>query len=77
MVVSAGPDGDSAMPSDEAARTAGRPEAIKNPEQLQQAKRPDVPVSSKPLQAVGERSNLATPPRAGILGQLDTERAHD
>lgn len=60
------------MPSDEAPRQAAQAEPIRNPEQLQQAKLPD---ASEPREAADERRE---PPRcAGVLGQLEAERAHD
>lgn len=67
------------MPSD-AARQSSQPARIEIPDQLQQSRR--APTSQpggsashakEPARAGGE----ASPPRQGILGQLETERAHD
>jgi hypothetical protein len=63
------------MTCDEAARQPSHPAPIKVPDQLQQAKRPDV---SQPSDgANGQREPRDTSQDAGILGQLRTERAHD
>ena len=64
------------MPSHEAPRSIGRSASIRTPDQLQQARRPDAarsgPVAERPRQA-----QAAEPRGAGVLGQLETERAHD
>ena len=63
------------MPSD-AARRPSQPAPISTPDQLQQAQRPDAP---RPVGDDGHRREpVEAPPRhEGVLGQLETERAHD
>ena len=61
------------MPSDDAVRQTSEATLIRTPAQLQQAKRPDAPPSVEPAAPKRE----ASVQDVGILGQLETERAHD
>lgn len=65
------------MPSDEAARQSSHPALIRTPDQLQQAKRPDAPVMGTAHDRRQQARATAAAECAGILGQLETERAHD
>ncbi|WP_237478538.1 hypothetical protein [Lichenibacterium dinghuense] len=64
------------MPSDQAIRQSGQPASIRTPDQLQQAKRPDAPRPGGSADRPRE-PDAAQPRPEGILGQLETERAHD
>lgn len=64
------------MPSDDADRQSSRLTLIRIPDQLQQAKRPDVPAPGDTVDQQ-RRPREASIQDAGILGQLETERAHD
>lgn len=64
------------MPSDGSARPVPRPAPIRTPDQLQQSRRPD---AARPAEAASRPPRVAAGGRwdAGVLGQLETERAHD
>ena len=64
------------MPSDAAVRHTSEPTLTRIPDQLQQSKRPDAPVPVEVAEQQREPAETATQ-EAGILGQLETERAHD
>lgn len=59
------------MTRHDAPRTARPGAPIRTPDQVQQAKRPDAPAPT------ADRRPAETPEPAGILGQLQRERAHD
>jgi hypothetical protein len=62
------------MRHEEAARQSDRAELIRTPDQLQQTKRSDAPRSSTAEQPLGADEAVQD---SGVLGQLQTERAHD
>ena len=64
------------MPSDRAIRQPSPTAEIKTPDQLQQAKRPDAPRPDGNV-ARERETDAAVPGPEGVLGQLETERAHD
>ena len=64
------------MPNDEVVRHTSEPAQIGTPDQPQQVKRSDGPVADGP--ADQQRGSFgASTQNAGILGQLEAERAHD
>ena len=64
------------MPNNEAVRQFNRPTSIRTPDQLQQAKRPDAPARDDVADHWRDAREWSTQD-AGIIGQLQSERAHD
>ena len=64
------------MSSDDAVRHASEPTLIRTPDQLQQSKRADAPAVGAVADQQSEARKASDQSR-GILGQLETERAHD
>jgi hypothetical protein len=64
------------MPNDEAVRHTSEPALIRTSDQPQQAKRAEAPVTAGPFDQQRDSSE-ASMQNAGILRQLQAERAHD
>ena len=64
------------MSSDDAVRHTSEPTLIRTPDQLQQSKQPDGPGAGAASDGQSDAPEASSQP-AGILGQLETERAHD